>query len=180
MSLPVVTVAQVSCVRRVWLFAPLLFSLVVTECAAHTVKIRLVNSTNGSPVTNLKIFVFGVSGKANAQPEDPQKFLDKHAAPDVRLLTDANGEAHFDLPNPAPDHFYVHAELEGPVWDCTCLVRVVTEEVLRKGLTISNSQEGLSPGKFSTQPEPGEIVLRLTPTPWWVRVFWPLLVDHRR
>ncbi len=164
--------------RRVWLFAPLLFSLVGTESAAQTVKIRLVNSTNGSPVTNLKIFVFGVSGKANAQPENTQKLLDKHATPDVRLVTDGNGEAHLDLPNPAPDHFYVHAELAGPVWDCTCLVRVVTEEVLRKGRTISNSQEG-SPGNFSTQPEPGEIVFRLKATPWWVRVFWPLLVDHR-
>jgi hypothetical protein len=180
MSMLVVTRCSGLMSRRVWLFAPLLLSLVGTESAAQTVKIHLVNSTNGSPVTNLKIFVFGVSGKANAQPEDPQKLLDKHATPDVRLVTDSNGEAHFDLPNPAPDHFYIHAELAGPVWDCTCLVRVVTEEVLRKGQTISNSPGGLSPGSFSTQPEPGEIVFRLKPTPWWVRVFWPLLVDHRR
>jgi len=165
--------------RRVWLFAPLLFSLVSTESTAQTLRICLVNSTNGSPVTNVKIFVFGVSGKAIAEPEDLQKLLDKHATPDVRLVTDANGEAHFDLPDPAPDHFYIHAVLDGPVWDCTCLVRVVTEEVLRKGRTISNSQEGLSPGKFLTQTEPGQILFRLKPTPWWVRVFWPLLVDHR-
>jgi hypothetical protein len=175
----VVTRCSVLMFRRVWLFALLPFSLVGTESFAQTVKIRVVNSTNGSPVTNLKIFVFGVTGKANAQPEDPQKLLDKHATPDVRLVTDANGKAHFDFHNPAPEHFYIHAELDGPVWDCTCLVRVVTEEVLQKGRTISNSREGLSPGKFSTQPEPGEIVFRLKPTPWWVRVFWPLLVDHR-
>ena len=134
--------------RRVWLFAPLLFSLIGTESAAQTVKIRLVNSTNGSPVTNLKSLVFGVSGKANVQPEDPQKLLDKHAAPDVRLVTDANGEAHFDLPNPAPNHFYIHAELAGPVWDCPCLVRVVTEDVLRKGLLIRNAEDERSPGKL--------------------------------
>lgn len=165
--------------RRVGLYVPLLFSLAGMESAAQGVKVRLVNSTNGSPVTNLKISVFGFSGKANAQPEDPQKLLDKHATPDVRLVTDANGKAHFDLPNPVPDHFYIHAELAGPVWDCTCLVRLVTEEVLRKGQTIRNSQEGCSPGHFSSQPEPGEIVFRLKPTPWWVRVFWPLFVDHR-
>src|SRR5260370_40242739 len=104
----VVSLSSGYMVRRVWVFAPLLFSLVGTESAAQTVKIRFVNSTNGSPVTNLKIFVFGVSGKANAQPEDPQKLLDKHPTPDVRLVTNANGEAHFDLPNHAPDNFYIH------------------------------------------------------------------------
>ena len=179
MSMLVVTRCSGFMFRRVWLFAPLLILFVGTESAAQTVKIRLVNSTNGNPVTNLKILVFGVRGKADAQPEGPQKLLDKHATPDVRLVTDANGEAHFDLPNPAPDHFYIHGKLAGPVWDCTCLARLVTEEVLRKGRTISTSQEGLSPGNISTQPEPGEIVFRLKPTPWWVRVFWPLLVDHR-
>jgi hypothetical protein len=179
MSMPVVTRCSGLMSHRLWLFAPLLFSLVGTESAAQTVRIRLVNSTNGTPMTNLKISVFGVSGKANAQPEDPRRLLDKHATPDVRLVTDANGEAHFDLPNPAPDHFYIH-ELPGPAWDCTCLVRVVTEEVSLKRRTISNSQEGLSPGNVSTQPAPGEIVFRLKPTPWWVRVFWPLLVDYRR
>jgi hypothetical protein len=165
--------------RRVWLFASLLFSLVGTASSAQTIKIRLVNSTNGSPVTNLKIFVFGISGKADGQPEDPQKFLGKHATTDQRLVTDTNGEAHFDLPNPAPDHFYIHAELDGPVWDCTCLVRVVTEEVLQKGQIIRNSQEGRSPGKLSTQPKPREIVFRLKPTPWWVRVVWPLFLEPK-
>ena len=164
---------------RVCLFTPLLFSIVGTESFAQTIKIHLVNSTNGSPVTKLEILVFGVSGKANAQSEDPRKLLDKHATPDLRLLTDSNGEAQFDLHNPAPDHFYVHAKLGGPVWDCTCLVRVVTEEVLQKGRVISNHQENLSPGKFSTQSKQGEIVFRLRPTPWWARALWPLLVDHR-
>jgi hypothetical protein len=74
--------------------------------------------------------------------------FDKHAAPDMRLVTDANGEAHFDLPNRAPDHFYVHAELDGPVWDCTCLVRVVTEEVLRKGLQLVIAKKVFRPGNF--------------------------------
>ena len=103
--------------------------------------------------------------------------LDKHAAPDVRLVTDANGEAHFDLPNPAPNHFYIHAELAGPVWDCPCLVRVVTEDVLRKGLLIRNAEDERSPGKLQAQPTPGEILFRLKPLPWWAHVLWPLVKD---
>src|SRR5258707_14706614 len=145
-SMPVVSPCSVLMFRRVWLFALLPFSLVGTESAAQTVKIRFVNSTNGSPVTNLKIFVFGVGGKANAQPEDPQKLLDKHTTPDVRLVTDANGEAHFDLPNPALDHFYIHGKLAGPVWDCTCLARLVTAEDLGKGGTSSTSLARFLPG----------------------------------
>jgi len=180
MSMPVVARCSGLMFCRVWLFAAFLFSLVSTESAAQTVKIHLVNSTNGSPVTNLNVLVFfGVREKANGQPEDSHKLLDKHATPDVRLVTDTSGETHFDIPNPIPERFYIHAELAGPMWDCPCLVRVVTEEMLRKGFTITNSREDLSPGKFSTQAKPGEILFRLKPTPLWVRVFWPLLVDHR-
>jgi hypothetical protein len=98
--------------------------------------------------------------------------LNNHAAPDLRLITNANGETQFDLRNPAPDHFYIEAKLSIPVWDCNYPVQVVTEEILKTGQTISNSQEDRSPGKFSTQSKAGEIVFRLKPTPWWVRVFW--------
>ncbi len=165
--------------RHARLFAPLLLLLVGTDTFAQTVKIRLVNSTNGSPVADRKILIFGLSAKTNVQQENPPELLGKHATPDLHLSTDANGETQFDLPIPAPAHFYVHAELHGPVWDCTCLVRVLTEEMLQKGLTISNAQDGRSPGKFSIQQKAGEVVFRLKPTPWWVQVFWPFLIDHR-
>lgn len=165
--------------QLVWCLSLLLLALVGTDSFGQTVKIRLVNSTNGNPVTNQRISISGISGKATTPGEERQKLLDKHAIPDLRLATDVSGKTQFDLPNPVPSYFYIHAELSGPVWDCSCLVRVATEEVLQKGLTISNVQDGLSPGKFSTQPNAGEIVFRLKPTPWWVRVFWPLLADHR-
>jgi hypothetical protein len=130
-------------------------------------------------VANRKILIFGLSAKINAEQENRHNLLDKHSIPELRLSTDANGETQFDLPSPAPAHFYVRAELSGRVWDCTCLVRVATEEMLQKGLAISNGQDGRSPGKFSIQAKAGEVVFRLKPTPWWVQVFWPFLIDHR-
>ena len=165
--------------RRVWLSAPLLFSLVGTVSFAQTVKIRLVNTANGDSIRHERVFVSGISGKANTPEEERQKLLSKHAAPDLRLETDANGETQFDLPNPAPTHFYIRPVLSPSVWDCTCTVQVKTEEVMQKGITIRNVQDGSSPGKFTVQPRGGEVVFRLKPTPWWVQVFWPLLVDHR-
>ena len=69
--------------RRVWLSAPLLFSLVGTVSFAQTVKIRLVNTANGDSIRHETVFVSGISGKANTQEEERQKLLSKHAAPDL-------------------------------------------------------------------------------------------------
>jgi hypothetical protein len=163
--------------RYIWCLVLLLLPLFGTTCFAQAINIRLVNTTNGSAVKNRRISIFGISGNMSMGQQDPHELLTKHAVPDLRLVSAANGEATFELPRPAPAYFYVHVELGGPVWDCTCLVRVVTEELMQKGLEISNAQDERSPGMFRTQRTPGEIHFRLRPTPWWVRVLWPLVKD---
>jgi hypothetical protein len=177
-STQVITIGSGFVYRRVWLFAPLLFSLVGIVSFAQTVKIHLVNTANGDPIRNATVFVSGISGNANNSDEERQKLLSKHYAPDLRLETDANGETQLDLPNPAPIYFYIRPVLRPSVWDCTCSVQVNTQQVMQKGMTIRNAQDESTPGKFAVQPRVGEVVFRLKPTPWWVQVFWPLLVDH--
>src|SRR5271156_1908724 len=71
-----------------------------------------------------------------------------------------------------PTNFFVRAVLRPPVWDCSCLVTVPTDELKRKGLWIGPHDDA------SIQPQPGEILFRIRPTALWVRVFWPLLVDR--
>jgi hypothetical protein len=166
--------------RYIWLLALLLLSCVNTTCFGQTVRIRIVNGTDETPVKDQRVSVSGISGKEETQQEANRQLLTKPTTPDLRLVTDARGEAQFELPKPAPAYFYVHAELSGPVWDCGCLVRVSTEEVMQKGFMVVNPHDNKgSRTKPSIQPKPGEILFNLTPTQWWVRVLWPFLTDHR-
>jgi hypothetical protein len=47
---------------------------------------------------------------------------------------------------------------------------VTTEEVIQKGfMTRPDDKEA-----HVVQPKPGEILFRARPTPWWVRLLYPL------
>jgi hypothetical protein len=166
--------------RSIWFFALFLLPFINTTCYGQTVIVRIVNATNESPVKKQKVSVSGIGGKEETQEEAHRKLITKPTTPDLRLVTDDQGEAQFKLPKTASAYFYVRAELSGPVWDCTCLVRVSTEDAMQKGFMVSSPHggEGLR-GKPSIQPKPAEILFHLRPTPWWVRVLWPLLIDHR-
>ncbi len=164
-----------ACYRmRICLLAFYLALLSGGPCLAQTVDIRLLNTVSGSPVSNRRILVFDTSGNADTPEKDEYKLFEKDANPDLRLISNANGEAKFDLPQPAPASFYVLAELSGPVWDCDCLVRVVTNDLMSEGREVSNAAEERKPGKLQTQLMPGEILFRLRSLPFWVRFFWPL------
>lgn len=115
--------------RFVSFFALLLLPCVNTTCFGQTVRIRLVNVANLRPVKKQTIAVSGIIGKEETRREADRKLLTKPLTPDLRVVTDAEGEAQFELPKPAPAHFYVRAELSGPVWDCPCLASVSTEDV---------------------------------------------------
>jgi hypothetical protein len=143
-------------------------------CFGQTVIIRLVNVTNESPVRNRYIYISGITGKVLSEQEERRKLLTKPMSPELRLITDANGEVRFELPEPSPDYFYVRAVLSIPNWDCTCVVRVSTEEVMYKGLMAGSPYAERTPAKKSIQPKPGEILFCLRPTPWWWRILYPL------
>jgi len=167
--------AELTSRRYIWVLALLLLPCVNATCFGQTVRIRIVNVANESPVKKQRVSVSGIGGKEETLEEAIRKLITKPTTPDLRLVTDAQGEAQFELPKTAPAYFYVRAELSGPVWDCTCMVRVSTEDVMQKGFTVSSPYDEGSRSKPSIQANPGEVLFRLRPTPWWVRVVWPLL-----
>jgi len=164
--------AELTSCRYIWFFALLLLPCIDTACFGQTVKIRIVNATNESPAKSHTVSISGISGNGDTEAEEKRKLLTKPTTPDLRLVTDANGEVQFELPKPAPAYFFVRPELSAPVWDCTCLLRVSTEELMQKGLVTRNAYAGGNP---SIQSKPGEILFRLKPLPLWARVLWPLL-----
>jgi hypothetical protein len=145
-------------------------------CVGQTVSIRLVNLTNESPVSNQSVYVSGINGKAATRGKDERlNLIRKPVTADLSLVTDAAGRAGFDLPTPAPAYFYIRAELSGPHWDCTCTVRVSTDEVVQKGFVVLTPYAERGKPKPVIQPKSGEVLLALRPLPLWVRFFWPLL-----
>jgi hypothetical protein len=143
------------------------------------VTVRIVNATDESPPKNVKVLVSGINGKEETREEAHFKLITKPNTPDLRLVTDAKGEAQFQLPNPVPAYVYVRAELSRQLWDCTCLFRVPTEQVTQKGLMFATYDNESSRSKTSIQPKPGEVLICLTPTPRWEHLFYPLFRDYR-
>jgi hypothetical protein len=163
--------------RKVWcgfFFLPLL----ATSCFGQKVTVRLVDATSTKPLASHEVYVFGIAPKNFAQKDEQSEYRSRAKA-DLHLKTDSSGAVRFDLPNPVPDHFFVRPILSGPRWDCFCLVRVATEEVLTKSRLIATGGEANSHGSPGISPNPGEILFSLQPTPWWVQVLYPLLRDYR-
>ncbi len=165
--------------RSIWLFVLVLLLCVNTTCFGQTVIIHIVNAKNESPLKNEKVSISGISGKEETREEADRKLITKPTTPDLHLVTDAKGEAQFKLPKPVPAYIYVRAEVSGPLWDCTCLLRVSTEQVTQKGFMVTTHGNESARSKTSIQPKPGEVLIRLTPTSWWERVFYPFLRDYR-
>ena len=141
-------------------------------CFGQTITIRLIDVRGHTPVSNQHVYVFGTSGKANVSEEKQRFELSNPSGADMSLVTDINGEATFDLPKSVPSYFYVRAALSSRHWDCFCAPRIATEELEQKGILVENADEKSEP---SIQPKPREILFALRPTPWWVRLFWPVL-----
>jgi hypothetical protein len=141
-------------------------------CFGQTVTVRIVNAENGKPVAAQRILVSGIKGNGATPDEARRKLIAKPTSPDATLVTDTQGRVQFDLPTTPPANFYVRAVLRPPVWDCSCVVTVSTEELLRKGLLVGTHDDA------SIHPQPGEILFCVHPTALWVRVFWPFLVDR--
>jgi hypothetical protein len=159
--------------RFVPALAVFLSGFVGFACSAQTVTVRIINAADDKPVAAQKILISGIKGNGDTPDEARQKLIAKHTSPDVTLVTDAQGRVQFDLPSVPPANFYVRAVLRAPVWDCSCLVTVPTEELFRKGLWVGSHDDD------SIRLQPGEILFRIHPTAMWVRVFWPFLVDRR-
>jgi hypothetical protein len=144
----------------------------------QTVRIRLVELTSETPIRNQRVYVSGINGKAiTSENDELLNLVRKPATADLSLVTDAAGRAAFDLPKPAPAYFYIRAALSGSHWDCTCTVRVSTEEVMQKGFMVVTAYAARVKLKPLIQQKPGEVLFVLRPTPLWVRLLWPLVKD---
>jgi hypothetical protein len=127
-------------------------------------KIRLVNAENGHPIQKQPISVSMLYVK---NEKAPPKYDST-----IRLETDANGEAHFGLPDPAPAHVSAQVHLTSENWRCGCMVLVSTEDLIQKGASVPKLAKG-SDKVITTEPR--EILFVARPLTFFERLIAPLL-----
>jgi hypothetical protein len=154
-------------------FALLFLFFLSAASFGQRVTIRIINFTNGSPFINKQVYISGIRSQTAANENERLKLTRKPIQADLSLVTDNKGETSFDLPNPAPAYLYIRPVFSDRVWDCTCLVRVPTEEVLQKGYIVTSSY-ATRKSKPSIQPTAGEVLFVMKRTPLWWRILYPV------
>lgn len=136
------------------------------------VTIRVID-INQRPFKNKQVYISGLSGQAASKRDERLKLTRKPIRADLSLLTDSKGEVAFELPSPAPTYVYVRPVFSERVWDCTCFVRVITDELFKKGFILISSAPRKKL-KTSIQPNAGEILFVMGRTPLWWQLLYPL------
>jgi hypothetical protein len=134
------------------------------------VTIRVIN-LNETPFKNKQVYI---SAQAASWKEAHLKLTGKPIRADLSLVTDNKGETAFDLPSPLPAYIYVRSVFSERVWDCTCLIRVSTDELLQKGTIFFSSPSARKKAKPSILPKAGEVLFVMKQTPLWWQLFYPI------
>src|SRR5215831_3049890 len=96
-----------------------LLMLVEPSCFAQEVTIRVIKASNGGPLRKQPVDVSLLYGKGETPPPKFDSAL--------KLETDANGTAHFALPEPAPSSVFVMVRLSERDWKCGYSVTARTQ-----------------------------------------------------
>jgi len=140
-------------------------------CLAQEVKIRVINAANGRPLEKQAVSVSFLYDK-KYDKEIPAKY---DAA--LSLETDANGEVHFKLPEPAPVHFSALARVDWSRWRCACWVLGSTDDLVHKGIMSSVAAKDPKKSAELFQASPGEILFVARPLSFVERLLYPLMKE---
>jgi len=150
-------------------FVCVLLLLVGPFCFAQTVTVRIMNAARGHPLQNQHVPVSLLYEKGEKTPA-------KYEA-NLTMKTDANGEAHFTLPEPAPPHISAQVRLTLEHLRCGCGVLATTEDVIQKG--IVGPLPGGQPKKAAATLKAlsGEILIVARPLSFFERLLYPFVKE---
>jgi hypothetical protein len=154
-----------SCFRY---FAACLLLALAPACLAQAVTIRVLNSRDGHPLARQSVSVSFLYGHKGTPP--------KHDS-GITLETDANGEARFTIPDPAPVHLAAQIRPDWSRWRCSCAVFPDTQIVIQKGIAGPFPADVAKKLPAGGTPRPGEILFVATPLSFLERIFYPLLKE---
>jgi hypothetical protein len=137
-------------------------------CFAQLVTIRVIDARNGYPLQKRQASLRLLYGK---NEKTPAKY-----EPTLLLETDDNGEAQFKLPEPAPEHLEAWVGITSEEhWWCGCLLSVLTQDVVQKGIGGSWPGPGSQKSPVSEKAVPGEILFLARPWTLFEKLLAPLL-----
>jgi hypothetical protein len=153
-------------------FRYLAFLLVLSlrpSAQAQEVTVRIVNAANGQPLPKQAVSVSFLY----VQKYDKEIPARNDTA--LHLDTDANGEAHFRLPEPPPAHLSASVRVDWSHWKCACWVMGSTDDLIHKGLVGPEVAAGKS--SLDIKPAPGEILFLTRPLSFLERLLYPLMKE---
>jgi hypothetical protein len=138
-------------------------------CMAQEVTVRVINAANGRPLPKQAVSVSFLYDN-RYDKEIPAKY---DAV--LNLETDANGEAHFRLPEPPPAHFSAQARVDWSRWNCGCGLLGSTDDLVRKGIVgpVATAESKKSAALLTAVP--GEILFAARPLSFWERLLYPFV-----
>jgi hypothetical protein len=149
-----------------WYLASFLLLSLGSSCFAQAMKIRVINAADGSPLPKQQVSVALLYEGGEKTPANYEPVLTGE--------TDANGEARFPIPEPAPAHLSAHVRLTSEHWRCGCMALAVTQDVLQKGIVESAANSKKS---APIKPTPGEILFVARPESFFERLLGPLVKE---
>lgn len=144
-----------------------LLMLVGPLCFAQVVTVRVINAADGRPLQKQQVSVSLLYEKGEKTPA-------KYEA-NLSLETDANGEAHFTLPEPAPPHISAQVRLTSEHWRCGCGVLAATGDVIQKGIVSPLPGGESKKAAASLKVAPGEILFAARPLSFFERLLYPFV-----
>ncbi len=131
-------------------------------CMAQTVTIRIISAHKAGPLPKQRVVVTLLYEKGEKRPPNYDATL--------TLETDSNGNAQFNLPEPAPAHLAAKVLIDWGHWNCAgdCGVLAATQDVIQKGMVASAAPS------FAAEPTPGEILFVVRPLSLWERICYSL------
>ena len=138
-------------------------------CLAQEVKVRVVNGANRRPLQKQAVSVSFLYDK-KYDKEIPAKY---DAV--LNLQTDANGEAHFKLPDPPPVHFSAQVRVDWSRWKCGCGILGSTDDLVRKGIVGPVATTDSKKSDALLKATPGEILFLVRPLSFLERLLYPLM-----
>ncbi len=134
-------------------------------CSAQAVKVRVINGNDGHALPKQAVSVQFIYEKP------------PNASLPLEIKTDANGEAQFNIPEPAPEHINVRATMSSEHWHCACWVLADTDQVVHEGIVQAAATKDTKASVAPVNAEPGQIVLIARPFTFFERLLYPLVKD---
>jgi hypothetical protein len=94
----------------------------------------------------------------------------------LRLETDASGEAQFHLPEPAPAQLVAQVQLTSEHWHCFCMALITTKDLIQTGIVQPPGRESTA-SATNAKAEPGVIVFLARPFTFLEKLFYLLTKD---